>query len=177
MSVTAIAVYRAPSSEPEPIGVAARSSTAVDGRHLSLVQPTAQLSFEGLDLPPRRRAPEAEDGPVSGAVATAPPEMIGFARNYCRIAAEVLTGFRPVEQLRRYTALGVMEWFRQYAIPIARHRPVAPAPALRTVSVCVPVEGVAEVCAVIQRGPRARAMTARFVDLDGGWKCVHLQVI
>lgn len=175
MSVTAIAVYRAPSSEPEPMGSFPQPATAVDGRHLSLVQPAAQLSFDDIDPLPQRHPGDRD--PAAEAAPAVPSGMTRFARSYCLMAAEALTGFRPVEQLRKHTALGVMEWFRQYAIPIARHRPIAPAPMLRTVGVCVPVEGVAEVNAVIQRGPRARAMTARFVDLDGGWKCVHLQVI
>lgn len=176
MSVTAVAVYRAPSSEPEPLAVSTRPADATQARHLALVQPPAQLLLDGIEpLPGRRGMTRPEWG--ADHLTASRPEVTAFARRYCRMAAEVLTGFRPVEQLRPHTALGIMEWLRQYAIPIARHRQIAPAPAIRTLAVCTPADGVAEVNAVIQRGPRARAMTARFVEYDNEWKCVHLQVI
>ena len=176
MSVTAVAVYRAPSSEPEPLAPSARPSDGTETRHLTLVHPPAQLLLDEIEPLSSRCLPTRPEWSVDRDTAN-PPEVTAFARQYCRMAAEVLTGFRPVEQLRAHTALGIMEWFRQYAIPIARHRPIAPAPAIRTLGVCTPTDGVAEVNAVIQRGPRARAMTARFVEIDNEWKCVHLQVI
>lgn len=176
MSVTAVAVYRAPSSEPEPLAVLTRPAEVTEIRHLALVQPPAQLLLDGIEpLPGRSRLARPEW--AADHVPSGPPEVTAFARRYCKMAAEVLTGFRPVEQLRPHTALGIMEWLRQYAIPIARHRQIAPAPAIRTLGVCTPADGVAEVNTVIQRGPRARAMTARFVEYDNEWKCVHLQVI
>ncbi|PRZ38585.1 hypothetical protein CLV47_12052 [Antricoccus suffuscus] len=176
MSVVAVAVYRAPSSEPEPLAVSAGPAQTTERRHLTLVQPAEQLLLDGFEPQPGRH-PTTRAGRDNDQAVAGPPEVLAFARQYCRMAAEVLTGFRPVEQLRPHTALGIMEWFRQYAIPIARHRQIAPAPAIRTLGVCTPVAGVAEVNAVIQRGPRARAMTARFVEYDDEWKCVHLQVI
>lgn len=176
MSVTAVAVYRAPSSEPEPLAPSAGPTDGTEARHLTLVHPPAQLLLDETEPLSIRRLPAGPEWSVGHETAQ-PPEVTAFARQYCRMAAEVLTGFRPVEQLRAHTALGIMEWFRQYAIPIARHRQLGPAPAIRTLGVCIPAAGVAEVNVVIQRGPRARAMTARFVEIDNAWKCVHLQVI
>jgi hypothetical protein len=47
---------------------------------------------------------------------------------------------------------------------------------LRSIRVCEPADGVAEVSAVVQIGPRFRAMAARLEGLDGRWRCVRLQL-
>lgn len=183
MSVSAIAVYRAPSSEPAPLSKARIGPARASTRHLSLAALPSQLVLDGFEaphrlaIPPGRTVPMGADASAGGLPSSRLPDITAFAHNYCRSAAEALTGFRPIEQLRRNSTLGIMEWLRQYAIPIARRRRAAPAPTVKSVSVCIPTEGVAEVSAVIQRGPRVRAMTARFVEMNDQWKCVHLQVI
>jgi hypothetical protein len=47
---------------------------------------------------------------------------------------------------------------------------------VKSVRVCEPVDGVAEVAAVISQGGRCRAVAARLEGVDGRWRCVHLQI-
>src|SRR5882757_2701853 len=47
---------------------------------------------------------------------------------------------------------------------------------LRSIRVFEPADGVAEISAVIQIGPRFRAVAARLEGLDGRWRCVRLQL-
>ena len=45
-----------------------------------------------------------------------------------------------------------------------------------SVRVCEPVDGVAEVSAVVRRGGRAHAVAARLEGIDGRWRCTALQI-
>jgi len=47
---------------------------------------------------------------------------------------------------------------------------------VRSVRVCEPADGVAELSAVVQAGARFRAIAARLEGLDGRWRCVRLQI-
>jgi len=49
-------------------------------------------------------------------------------------------------------------------------------PAIRAIRVCQPVDGVAEIAAVVQAGARYRAIAARLEAVRGGWCCVRLQI-
>jgi hypothetical protein len=53
-----------------------------------------------------------------------------------------------------------------------------PVPAVRglvrSIHVGEPADGVAEICALVQRGPRASAVALRLEGLDGRWKCTAL---
>jgi hypothetical protein len=43
------------------------------------------------------------------------------------------------------------------------------------VHVSEPADGVAEACAVVDTGPRRRAIALRLEGLDGRWRCTQLQ--
>jgi hypothetical protein len=45
-----------------------------------------------------------------------------------------------------------------------------------SVHVSEPADGVAEIAAVIRRGPRFHAVAARLEGIDGQWRCVQLQI-
>jgi hypothetical protein len=47
---------------------------------------------------------------------------------------------------------------------------------VRSIRVGEPADGVAEVCAVIQRGRRYFATAARLEGFDGRWRCVALRL-
>jgi hypothetical protein len=47
---------------------------------------------------------------------------------------------------------------------------------IRSVRVCEPADGVAELSAVVQVGTRYRAVAARLEGLNGRWRCVRLQL-
>jgi hypothetical protein len=58
-------------------------------------------------------------------------------------------------------------------------RDVAPtrlAEVVRSVRVSEPTDGVAEVCAIVQQGPRCRAIALRLEGIDGRWQCTALQI-
>jgi hypothetical protein len=50
------------------------------------------------------------------------------------------------------------------------------AAAVKSVHVCEPADGVAEISAVIATGSRYHAVAARLEGLDGRWRCVRLQL-
>jgi hypothetical protein len=50
------------------------------------------------------------------------------------------------------------------------------AEVVRSVRVSEPHDGVAEVCAVVQQGPRCRAIALRLEGIDGRWQCTALQI-
>lgn len=88
---------------------------------------------------------------------------------------EVLAGVRPVTQLRRDTSCELYERLEQ----ILRYRPrptgVRPTGgAVRSLHIQQHPEGVAEVCATVQRGDRAGAFALRLEGVDGRWSCTAL---
>jgi hypothetical protein len=97
-----------------------------------------------------------------------------IARQFLQATLEMLHGRRSPQQLQAWTSPAVFN-------DLVRARTSAPStrstpPAVQSVHVSEPVDGVAEVCAVIRRGERRRAMAARLEGIDGQWRCVKLQI-
>jgi hypothetical protein len=89
---------------------------------------------------------------------------------------EVLAGQRPVGQLARMTSPSVLSGIRRDAARLSRlGRPGVPA-QLKSVHLCEPADGVAEVAAVVFSEGRARAIAVRLEGLDGSWRCVRLAI-
>jgi hypothetical protein len=91
---------------------------------------------------------------------------------------EVTSGARPVGQLIRWTTTDVYDTIQRR---IARAGLLGETgkrvgAIVRSVRVDEPVDGVAEVCAVIQHGARCRAIALRLEGVDGRWQCTALQV-
>ncbi|MGH3620327.1 MAG: Rv3235 family protein [Sciscionella sp.] len=87
-----------------------------------------------------------------------------------RSVLEVLDGHRPVTQLR--------ELFdeRAYTTIVAAVRTRTRTRAsrrLRRLYPCIPAEGVVELCATVDDGPRVRAATARMERRGGRWRCTQ----
>jgi hypothetical protein len=106
------------------------------------------------------------------------PEPRLWAGRLVQAVVEVTVGARPVAQLLRWTTTDVYDSVR---CRVARSGAVAAgvrraAPRVRSVHVSEPRDGVAEVCAVVQHGPRCRAVALRLEGLDGRWQCTALQV-
>ncbi|MCU1617336.1 MAG: hypothetical protein JWO98_4876 [Frankiales bacterium] len=122
----------------------------------------------------RRVAPGADFGTVWSTRSDLPdPRDAG--RRVLTTVLEVLAGRRPVAQLGRLTAPGVLAalaagrrpgWCSQGTAPIVLGR----------VHVCEPVDGVAEVSAVAHRAGRAHAVAARLEGLDGRWRCTAVRI-
>lgn len=138
------------------------------------------------ELPPAPPVP-APRPPGPPPVAAQPDERVieavrDRARAVLRLALEVADGRRPVAQLAglvqpsvlRYVAAAVgrldrpAEPTRSRRAPVPRGNLTRPggAPGLRSIRVCVPADGVAEVSAVWRYRGRARALAARFELFD-----------
>lgn len=91
---------------------------------------------------------------------------------------EVLAGDRPAGQLVPYLSAEVYAAVerRTSRMPRPAGRRLPPGPAVRSVHVCEPADGVAEVAAVVRRGSRMTAIALRMEGIDGRWRCTVLQV-
>ncbi|MCW2598983.1 MAG: 3-hydroxyacyl-CoA dehydrogenase [Frankiales bacterium] len=103
------------------------------------------------------------------------PAVQAFARVLVQGVLEVLAGVRPLKQLQRDTT---PELYASLAGSLAgRPRATGARPnrrAVRTLHVQERPEGIAEVCATVQRGARTVALALRLEGLDGRWKCTEL---
>jgi len=87
---------------------------------------------------------------------------------------EVMSGDRPIGQLIRWTHEDVYAQLRT----LTTRRPGRRVRAqVRSVHVTEPLDGVAEVCAVVHDGVRARAYALRLEGADGRWCCTDLVVV
>ena len=112
------------------------------------------------------------------------PDPRPWTRRLTQAVAEILAGARPAAQLAAYTTLDVLDQLERSTGRLGRNRPGTTAPRTRaaamrplvsSVHVSEPADGVAEVCAVIDTGPRRRALALRLEGLDGRWRCTQLQ--
>ena len=104
------------------------------------------------------------------------PEPEPWAARFVQAVLEMLVGRRPAGQLQEWTSPPV---FAGLTLAAGRRRwaaPGLPPPMVRSIRVGEPADGVAEVCAVIQRGRRYLAAAARLEGLDGRWQCVALRL-
>jgi hypothetical protein len=94
-----------------------------------------------------------------------------------RAIAEVLAGARPPGQLCGIATLDVLRLLARGAGRLGA-RPGVPAqrPIVESVHVSEPCEGVVEACAVINTGPRRRALALRLEGIDGQWRCTALHL-
>jgi hypothetical protein len=172
----------APVSEP---------ATVSEPRHLSLV-PTVQDQLP-LDWPlasgvpgtPRaaglvlvRTVDDDDFGPVPtprGAL----PAPAPWAARLVQGIAEVLCLDRPVTQLVRWASPEIYEDLRRRVEVGGRRRDARRGrrPVIRSVHVTEPADGVAEVCALVDDGRRARAYALRLEGVDGRWRATALDVV
>lgn len=89
------------------------------------------------------------------------------------LVLEAFDGRRPLPQLRTVLAEPVLRYLRAVADV---HRTSRTSRA-RSVRVCQPAEGVAEVAAVVQIADRPRAVAARLERHAEGWQCVALRFL
>jgi hypothetical protein len=91
--------------------------------------------------------------------------------------AEVLAGARPPGQLAGVATLEVLALLERNAGRLgARPGARAQRPVVGSVHVSEPRDGVAEACAVVDTGPRKRAIALRLEGIDGQWRCTALQI-
>ena len=103
------------------------------------------------------------------------PDAREAGRRLLTLAVETLAGRRPVSQLQPITSPGVFTALARGRRPRWCAEGNAPLVVGR-VRVCEPVDGVAEVSAVVRRAGRAHAVAARLEGIDGRWRCTALQI-
>ena len=130
----------------------------------------------------------------SGAVPTAPElrvidgtgsrehrEVQAWAARFAQATVEVLGGDRPLAQLLRWTTARVYQDLDRRVRILGRTAPAPQRrrtirPQVRSVHVCQPRPGAAEVSVHVQHGHRSRAIAARLERRKDRWTCVALQL-
>ena len=102
------------------------------------------------------------------------PEPRGWAARLVQALVEVLAGDRPVGQLVRWTSAQVYDEVAALTLP--RGTRGASRGVVRSVHVSEPVDGVAEVAALVRRGRRTSAVALRLEGLDGRWQCTAFEL-
>jgi Family of unknown function (DUF6459) len=127
-------------------------------------------------------ADEAREIEVFCARATTPRAQLPDPRRWSAQLAqglvEVLAGVRPLAQLAPWVTEVVFADLQPRVRAAARRNDRATGRTraqLRTIRLCEPADGVAEVSAVVQYGNRYRALALRLEGLDGRWRCTALQ--
>lgn len=160
----AVAIRPAPATQP-------RFDDELAAPRLHLVPPPEPTL--PLERPPPRRFENDVDffdpQPTSRSLL---PDPHQWAAALVRAALETLSGRRPASQLRQWTSPAVLDAVRH----TLRRCVYSQLGAMRSVHVCEPADGVAEVCAVVRWDTRCAALTARLEGLDGRWQCVALNL-
>lgn len=110
------------------------------------------------------------------------PDVEHWAACFVQAIVEVIGGDRPVAQLTRWTsAMVYCDISRRVSIlgttSTAASRGRVSRPQVRSVHLCQPCDGVAEVAAHIRHGQRSRAVAARLEVVQGRWLCTALQLV
>jgi hypothetical protein len=103
------------------------------------------------------------------------PDPRAAGRLLITLTLEALAGRRPLAQLQPMTSRGVFAAVSEGRRPRWCVEATSPL-AIGRVHVCEPVDGVAEISAVVRRGRRSHAVAARLEGLDGRWRCTALQI-
>lgn len=136
-------------------------------------RPTGLLLIRG------RQTDDDDFGPVL-TPRTALPEPAPWAARLVQGIAEILSLDRPVTQLVRWATPDVYEDLRRRVDVRRRSRQTRDhrrRPTVRSVHVTEPSDGVAEVCAVVHDGHRARAFALRLEGVDGRWRATALDLV
>lgn len=182
MTVSALRALPVPDTEPPLEDVGAESGGwQPPGRPLRAVQGVLALvvgdAGGGTALDGRGAADddEADFGPRPTATRELPPAA-EWGRRLVQVVVEVMCGQRPPAQLVRWTSQEVYAEVLSQTLPAPR--PGAPMtrrrPRVSSVRVCEPVDGVAELSAVVHGQYRVQALAVRLEGRDGRWQATAL---
>lgn len=122
------------------------------------------------------RADEVDFGPQPTARA-ALPDPRRWAARFVQAVVEVLAGDRPHGQLVRWTSAEVYDEIgARVAPPDPRCAGSTRRAVVRSVHVSEPVDGIAEVAAMVRGRRRTTAVALRLEGLDGRWQCTALEL-
>lgn len=130
-------------------------------------------------LAPLRLVPDPPSDDQVAASARTALEDLPAARPVARALVqgllEVLAGVRPVSQLRAATSLELHDRLCAHVHAAPRSTGARPAAgALRSLHVQQRPEGIAEVCATVQRDGRTVALALRLEGVRGRWSCTDI---
>jgi hypothetical protein len=165
-----------PARKPITLREAPRREPPFDdeARHLRLVGPYDRaLPFDGW--PRRLRDDLPWQAPQSTRRSDLPDPAV-WGRRMLIGVLETRAGRRSPQQLAALMSPGVLGGLTRDLKRGGGKRRHDPEYRVRSVHVCEPADGVAELAAVVQVGPRYRAIAARLEGLDGSWRCVRLQI-
>jgi Family of unknown function (DUF6459) len=160
-------VRRAPRLEPP-------YDDELTGPPLRLVPIQEELPFD--EPAPRRfeRPVDFFDPQPTSRLQLPTPEP--WAARFIQAVLEMLVGRRPAAQLHEWTSAPVLAGLINASGRRRWATPGLPPPIVRSIRVYEPADGVAEMCAVIQRGRRYFAAAGRLEGFDGRWQCVALRL-
>ena len=144
----------------------------IASRHLHLVGPyDQQLPFPATA--PAARVPTQTSLVDRGGL----PDPVTWGRIILTAVLETLAGRRPFRQLAGYLSPAVHNGLLSADTDqVARQRTWARVANVRSIRLCEPAGGVAELAAVVQTGPRVRAIALRLEAHGGRWRCTRLQL-
>src|SRR4051794_25752351 len=108
------------------------------------------------------------------------PSPKAFGGRLVQALSEASAGERPLAQLSPYFSRPVYHRLERHFATTLRGTGAQAGPDnkanVRSVHVCEPSDGVAEVAAVIRRGARMAAIALRLEGRDGRWQCTALHI-
>jgi hypothetical protein len=104
------------------------------------------------------------------------PDPERWSLRFLQAVVETLAGARPSVQLSEWTSQEVHARIVAHSHPGQAPLPALLQPVVRSVHASEPADGVAEVCAVVQRGHGFFAIAARLEGFDGRWRAVALDL-
>jgi hypothetical protein len=113
---------------------------------------------------------------LAGPVPRPEPGPRGWALQFAQVAVEVVAGLRPPGQLLRWTSEEVQAALQRRHALALRAAGQPRRSRVRSVHVSTPVEGVAEVAAVVGDGVRCRAVAFRMEGRDERWQVTALHL-
>lgn len=154
-----------PHNEPTPLPQGSSPAALETG----FVQGSLAVDF-------RREGQDQFFGPQSTARQDL-PDPHQWARRLVAAIFESMDGVRPAEQLNRWVAPDIRDRIaRRGVVARQQHRRPGGAVQVRALRVCEPVDGVAEVAAVIAYRSRVRALALRMSGVDGRWLITALEL-
>jgi Family of unknown function (DUF6459) len=180
------ALTATPTQRPRPLHL--RPVPRLDGPYDD-ERPEPMPFIEGslaLAFPPPTRVsvPLRLVPPAGGVAATGEPsrrDLLPDPRPWtARLAqaiAEVLAGARPASQLSRVATLDVLRLLERGSGRLGARADGPPQrPIVGSVHISEPRDGVAEACAVVDTGPRIRALALRLEGVNGQWRCTAVHI-
>jgi hypothetical protein len=125
----------------------------------------------------RPEQPASPAAPVPAEPALPPAKA--FGARLVQVLSEATTGQRPLAHLAPHLSGHVYERLERHFAATVRGTGRSGADnriGVRSIRVCEPGPGVAEVAAVVRRGERMAAIALRLEGVNGRWQCTALQI-